>query len=349
MNEQWQSFISNYSTHTFNCAHLDKGCLFDLSHSDALLEFTGDDAKTFLQGQLTNDINDINNEISQLSGYCNPKGRLLTLFRIFSIEDKIYLQLPAPLLTKIKKRMKMFVMMSKVNIKEVSAELINIALAGDNITSLLKQHFDGLTAQDNHVITQNGLTIITIAGETPGVVPQYQCIGSYEAMQPFCSQLFSNNIALIDNNGWTQLNIQAGLPSVGEKTIESFVPQMLNLHRLNAINFKKGCYTGQEVVARLHYLGKSKRAMYQIKFATDNIAEAGDSLFSPESNSGQGAGNIVLASQLSNSAPNSLSNKEILVLAVVETSSVEKNAIFLDEAHSIKGTIVELPYSLDED
>jgi len=349
MNEQWQSFISNYSAQTISNAHLDKGCVFDLSHSDALLEFSGEDAKTFLQGQLTNDINDINNEISQLSGYCNPKGRLLTLFRIFSIADKIYLQFPASLLAKIKKRMQMFVMMSKVTIKDVSAELINIALAGEKISSLLKQQFDALTTQDNNVLTQNGLTIINISGETSGVVPQYQCIGSYETVQSFCSQLFSNDMALIDNNGWTQLNIQAGLPSVGEKTIEAFVPQMLNLHRLNAINFKKGCYTGQEVVARLHYLGKSKRAMYQIKFATDSMAEAGDKLFSPESSSGQGAGSIVLASQYSSSLSSSLSNKETLVLAVVENSSVEKNAIFLDEGCTIKGTIVELPYSLDED
>ena len=348
MNEQWQTFISNYSTHSINNEHIEKGCLFDLSRSEALLEFTGDDARTFLQGQLTNDINDVSNEISQLSGYCNPKGRLLALFRLFSIKDKIYLQFPASLLARIKKRMQMFVMMSKVSIKDVSGELISIGLAGKNIPSLLKQQFNALEETDNAVLKQNGITLINISGSSPTITPQYQCIGSFDAIASLCGQLFSNDISLIDNAGWTQLNIQAGLPAVEEKTLEAFVPQMLNLHRLNAINFKKGCYTGQEVVARMHYLGKSKRAMFQIKFNTDKLAKPGDSLFSPESTSGQGAGKIVLAAQLSNSLSNSLSNKETIVLAVLEMTVVEKDAIFLDEACSIKGTIMQLPYSLDE-
>jgi len=84
MNDQWKSFISNNSSQFLSNAHLDNGCLFDLTDSDVLLEFTGEDCKTFLQGQLTNDINDITNEISQLSGYCNPKGRLLALFLLLS-------------------------------------------------------------------------------------------------------------------------------------------------------------------------------------------------------------------------------------------------------------------------
>jgi tRNA-modifying protein YgfZ len=150
---------------------------------------------------------------------------------------------------------------------------------------------------------------------------------------------------LTDHNGWNQLNIQSGLPSVVENTVEAFVPQMLNLHLLNGINFKKGCYTGQEIVARMHYLGKLKRLMYQLKFESDKLPEAGDSLFSPQSSSGQGAGKIVLASQLANSES---TNKEIIALAVLEISSVENDAIYLDKDCTIKATIVDLPYSLND-
>jgi len=346
MNDQWKSFISNNSSQFLSNAHLDNGCLFDLTDSDVLLEFTGEDCKTFLQGQLTNDINDITNEISQLSGYCNPKGRLLALFRIFSINDKIYLQFPASLLAKIQKRLQMFVMMSKVTIKDVSNELINIGLAGSKISELLRQQFSGLETKDNQVITQNGLSIITITGEKPGTTPQYQCIGTIDKIQSFCSQLFSNSISLINNDGWNQLNIQAGLPTVEAGTLEAFVPQMLNLHRLNGINFKKGCYTGQEVVARMHYLGKSKRAMYQLSFTSKTLPQPGDSSYSPQSDSGQGAGKIVSICSLAGSQQN---ENRILILAVLEITIAEQNAVFLDENCTIKGEIIELPYSLDED
>ncbi|MFK5892985.1 MAG: folate-binding protein [Pseudomonadota bacterium] len=345
MNEQWQSFISKYPSNSINSDYLDNACIFDLSAKNALLEFTGEDAKTYLQGQLTNDINDISNEHSQLSGYCNPKGRLLALFHIFSINDKIYLQFPVELLPKILKRMRMFVMMSKVTIKDVSEELINVGLAGNNISEILKQQFDSLTDVNNSVLTKNGITLITISGINSDKTPRYQCLGSSDALISFCTELFSKDVFLQDNDGWTQLDIQSGLPRVVPNTVETFVPQMLNLHRLNGINFKKGCYTGQEIVARMHYLGKLKRLMYQLKFNTDKLPKPGDSLYSPESTSGQGAGKIVLASISTNTLS---SEKEVIALAVLEISTVEKDAIFIDEACTIKATIVDLPYSLDE-
>lgn len=342
MNEQWQSFISKYPTHLMNSENSENGYLFNLSSNVGLLEFTGEDARTFLQGQLTNDINDVTDKISQLSGYCNPKGRLLALFRVFSIHNKIYLQFPIELLPKIQKRLKMFVMRSKVTIKDVSDELINIGLAGKKLSDRLNQHFEGLTDINYSVLTQNGLTLITISDNNSAKSPRYQCIGSSESVQSLCTELFSENISLTGINGWTELNIQSGLPCVVEKIVEAFVPQMLNLHLLNGVNFKKGCYTGQEIVARMHYLGKTKRLMYQLKFDTDKLPESGDSLYSPESASGQGAGKIVLASMLSNSL-------SAIALAVLEVSTVKKDAVFLDKAYTVKATIVELPYSLDED
>ncbi len=350
MNEKWQSFISQHAKNSTDELNHNEGLFFDLSSEYGILEFSGEDAQTYLQGQLTNDINEINNEAAQISGYCNPKGRLLALFYIFSIDNKFYFQFPANLLAKTLKRMQMFVMMSKVVIKDVSNELINIGLSGDMIESLLhtslnneiQQKITLLPKKNNEVVSLSGLTIIKLSDKQDynNATTRYQCIGNLEKIQSLSSQLFAQGIKQADFSTWQSFNIQAGIPSVDESTREAFVPQMINLHLLNAINFKKGCYTGQEVVARMHYLGKLKRLMYLLSIdeESDNTVLPGDKLYSPESNSGQGAGKVVSVSGST-------------MLAVVEVSVADKNAIFLDEEHSIKLTIGELPYcaKLEED
>ncbi|MFK5984095.1 MAG: folate-binding protein [Pseudomonadota bacterium] len=351
MNEQWQSFISQYPTNTLESTIDSGAALFNLSSDYALLEFTGEDAKNYLQGQLTNDINNISNSSAQLSGYCNPKGRLLALFQIFSIDDKIYLQLPANLLAKTLKRMKMFVMMSKVEIKDVSNEWISIGLAGKNLDKLLAEHFNEMPTKLHDVVSTNGLTLINISEPSIANVAQFQCLASIETMQSLCSQLFDKNIKKADFNAWKTLTIKAGIPIVEEDTVEAFVPQTLNMHLINAINFKKGCYTGQEVVARMHYLGKVKRLMYLLQFNTltsdiQQQVKSGDSLYSPQSSSGQGAGKIVSVSSLS-ATDSKIMDGEIIMLAVLEVSTAAQDSIYLDEAHTVKGTILELPYSLE--
>ncbi len=316
--------------------------LFDLTSSLALLEFTGDDAKSFLQGQLSNDINDITNETSQLSGYCNPKGRLLALFHIFSIDDKIYLQFPKSLLAKIQKRLQMYVMMSKVKIKDCSDELASIGLSGKEIDVLLSKHFTQLPKKAWDVLSENNLTIINLSFGQSNSQSRVQITGSIDSIKELTDKLIasgqslSNNV-LSKNELWTQLDIQAGIPSITEKTYEAFVPQMINLDTIGGVNFKKGCYTGQEIVARMHYLGKPKRLMYKIEFENDAIEIGeGSLLYSPDSKSSQGAGNIVSIVEVS--------ENKFSALAVIEIALIEKKNVYIDEAYTVKATIIDLPY-----
>lgn len=198
----------------------------------SLIKFTGDDASTFLQGQLTNDINALK-DTWQYSGYCSPKGRLLALLQLWKHDDELYGLLPSSLVESTIKRLRMYVMRSKVTIEVVESTSIS-----SNISST-EPRYKYQSSNTEHILSFGGrdLIISTTAADSD-----------------------DQNNAVSDD--WLSSNILDGLPEISDKTAELFVPQMVNLDLLNGINFKKGCYTGQEIVARMHYLGKLKQRMF---------------------------------------------------------------------------------------
>jgi len=300
-----------------------------------VIEVSGEDKHKFLQGQLTNDINAISSSLSHLSGLCTPKGRLRALFTIFSRQDKLYLQLPLPLLEENLKRLKMFVMMSKVELKDVSDELIKIGIYGRKAKKHLKEAGFSIPTEANMVSENNDIVLIRLADKTP----RFECIGPKKSIEKLWIQL-QPQAQLLNTSQWRLLDIQSGTPNIFAQTNETFIPQMLNLQVLNGISFKKGCYTGQEVVARMQYLGKLKRRMYRAHCETKQLPLPGAALHSASSKSGQGAGNIV-------DAQFSL-NGGVELLAVITSEAVENKDTFLDEAMEIPLNIQELPYTLEE-
>ena len=307
--------------------------LSDLSYL-GLIEVSGDDSKTFLQGQLTNDINAISSSLSHMSGLCTPKGRLRALLSIFAQGDKLYLQLPMPLLEETLKRLKMFVMMSKVELLDVSDSIVKMGVYGYKAVNYLKENGFSIPVETNMVTENNGILLIRLSGDTP----RFECVGAIEKIQALW-EILQTKAQLINTSHWRLLDIRAGIPNVFASSKESFIPQMLNLHVLNGINFKKGCYTGQEVVARMQYLGKLKRRMYHAHCDTDECPLPGTLLHSASSKSGQGAGNIV-------DAQRSLKGG-IDLLAVITNEAIENNDIFLDEAMQSPVIIQQLPYSIE--
>lgn len=301
-----------------------------------LIEVKGDDKNTFLQGQLTNDINQISDSISQLSGLCTPKGRLRALFTIFNHHENLYLQLPQALAETNLKRLKMFVMMSKVELTDVSNDIARIAIYGKSAEKILSEYGFNIPEKYNDVTQFGARTLIRLAGKTA----RFECIASFEDMKQLWQKL-SPQAQLIDTSHWRLLDIQAGIPTVFSQTNESFIPQMLNLQALNGINFKKGCYTGQEIVARMQYLGKLKRRMYIAHCDTTENAEPGQLLYSASSTSGQGVGHIVDTQVALDGG--------IDLTAVITIKAIEDNDIFLDETMTIPLIIQELAYSFDEE
>jgi len=254
--------------------------LCDLTHL-GLLEISGADAMGFLQGQVTNDVQLLTGNNAHFTGYCNPKGRLLALFLAFAHHNHLHLQLNRALLEPIMKRLKMYVMRSKVEIKDVSNTIIKLGLNGPNAMALLMPHFTQIPTQDYELISlENGaiLKLPTIAGHTRFQIftDGNNALNLFNALKADCQ--------LVGKPCWDWLDIQSGLPDVLPKTQEQFVPQMLNLDLLNGINFKKGCYTGQEIVARTHYLGKVKRRTYLASIASNNAPAEGDKIIDATSN-----------------------------------------------------------------
>jgi len=217
----------------------------------ALLRISGSDAKTFLQAQLSNDIDKLDILIVQINAYCQHQGKILALFWVTKNEDSYFLSFPLDLLETIKPRLQMFVIMSDVAIEDVTKEYIQVG-------SIDETHQKALVINEK-------LSLI---------IANKQDISKFN-MEPI--------------EHWNMACIDSCLPEIFSVTSEKLVPQMLNLD-LNefGVNFSKGCYPGQEVVARLHYLGSAKRRLFA--FMLDSDSNVGDSLYCASSKSARARG-----------------------------------------------------------
>lgn len=296
---QWQSYLVAQSAHFENDAVMHFGqlaqeltqtahgnTLCDLSHL-ALLEIDGADAVTFLQGQLTNDVKLLDGHLAHYSGYCSPKGRLLALFLAFAHQGHIHLQFPKSIAEAITKRLKMFVMRSKVTINDTSDRIVKLGLNGPEATSILQRHFSDVPTVPYALSTLENATLLKL----PSIV-------GHDRFQIFTTvgfaaslwELLKQRSTPVGKPCWDWLEINAGIPEIVAATQEQFVPQMVNLDLLSAINFKKGCYTGQEIVARTHYLGTVKRRAFLMHIASDQMPDPNDKILDA---SGAEVGQIV--------------------------------------------------------
>lgn len=336
MNQQWKSFLESQGASTdegvarFEPGTLTQCNLFDLSHL-GLIRVSGEDAVGFLQGQLTNDVRNLNAESSQLSAFCSAKGRMLASFRLFRIGEDIFLQAPRSRIVAMAQRLRMFILRAKVSLDDVSDDFAQFALAGDCATDLLGD----LAPEAPDKVTQgNGFACIRVSGDRPRVL----VAGSPDALKDLW-QKAASRVTPANAEAWRLLDIRAGLPIVQEQTVEAFVPQMANLQLINGVSFTKGCYTGQEVVARMQYLGKLKRRMYHVRLEETNCPTPGTTLFAPGSESGQGAGRIVDA------APSPDGGCE--ALAVIETAAVDAGEVRIEDAQGARLEFLKLPYGFE--
>ncbi len=339
---QWHQFLQASSSHPlvldnekimcFGDSHAEiqatqsGSVICDLSHL-GLLQIQGEDAITFLQGQVTNDVKQLNGHLAHYTAYCSPKGRMLALFLAFAHHDHLHLQLPKELVASIAKRLKMYVMRSKVEITDVSESIIKIGISGQNAAELLKPHFSIVPKTDYQLVSlENGAVL-----KLPGTLPRYEIFTDINSAKLIWNDLCLDTVK-VGAPCWDWLEIQAGIPEVSLNTQEQFVPQMLNLDLLDAINFKKGCYTGQEIVARTHYLGTVKRRTYLAQINTKVQPKAGDDVLN---DTGEVVGKVV------RSAITSMDRYDLLV--EIRLESVESGKVFVEgNALAIK----PLPYAV---
>lgn len=243
--------------------------LCDLSHLDTLC-VSGDDALTFLQGQVTNDVILLGTNTAHYTGYCSPKGRLLALFLAYRQDASVHLQLNAKLAEAVAKRLKMYIMRAKVKLDNISDKTVKLGISGPNSEQALSAFFSPIPTPTLALCHSENGTLIRLSGQ----LPRFEVVCDTDTAKRLWSAL-KKTCKPVGKAAWEWLEIQAGIPDIQATTQEEFVPQMVNLDCLNGINFKKGCYTGQEIVARTHYLGKIKRRTHLLHLATSVPAQAG--------------------------------------------------------------------------
>ncbi len=307
---------------------------------DGIIKISGSETQSFLQSQFSNDVNLVTTKQAQLNSYCSPKGRVLTLFTLFQIADDYYLQLPKSLLDSTLKRLTMFKMRADVHLEDISDNLPCIGLAGTSAESVLSQYLTNIPKSNYDCCTENGLTIIRLTNETTAITqPRFLIYGNSDTLANLWTKN-SEQLTAIANQAWSILDIQSGIPSISNETVDAFVPQMLNLQLLNAVNFKKGCYPGQEIVARTQYLGKLKKRMYLLKSDSEELFSAGTDLSTENADDDQSKGKIV------NCQLSPTSGTE--ALAVLQISSINKGKIVIKQAPHIKFTVHDLPYAFED-
>lgn len=299
-------------------------------HQFGTLRVAGEEAQTFLQNLLSNDIRDVTTHHAQLSSFNNAKGRMLANFLIWRDGEDYLLQLPRSLVDAMRKRLSMYVLRAKVQVTDASDELIVLGLAGNNAGKILRDRFVDVPLEPLSSLANTEVNMLKIDDA------RFQIITT-----PIHAAALWNALSLgaqpIGSIYWDWLNIRAGIPIILPQTQEQFVAQMVNFDVIGGINFKKGCYPGQEIVARTHYLGKLKRRMYLAHIETGDVPQAGDELFSSEME-GQASG------VLANAAPSP--NGGYDVLAVVQRSSQETQAIRWKSLQGAALQFLPLPYSL---
>ena len=238
-----------------------------------VVSVTGADAQPFLNGQLTIDVAGLDGKRWQLGAYCSPKGRVVALFEMWRDEAEYALLMPAELTETLRTRLSRYVLRSKVRLTDVSASWAIFGMTGPRIEQALQTA--GLSCPDQpwSSAVQEGARLARVPA-SPRSGSRFLLLTPVDASESWQRKL--SHVAQVDAGVWWWSKIDAGLPEVYGATQERFVPQVLNLDVLGGVHFSKGCYPGQEVVARSQYLGKLRRRMVRGHAAS---ARAGDDVF----------------------------------------------------------------------
>ena len=275
---------------------------FEAARSDALLTenficnadglglilVTGEDAREFLQNQLSNDIDFIDESSYQLSSYSTPKGRLVGVFRVIRISNGYLLVTTRAMVLPLLERLFKYIVQAQVKLADASDYFARMMLQTDNAELLAHPQLPktpGAVLQNDTVVA---LQLEPLAQQRRFLL---LCLAPDEAIE-----LWQGFAEVLDAASFRSLRlseIDAGIPVIYPQTSEAFVLQMANLGMLDGVSFKKGCYPGQEIVARMQYLGKLKRRMFLAHLETDSLPSPGDELVAEGKAEADGSGMVV--------------------------------------------------------
>ncbi|KFE57175.1 YgfZ/GcvT domain-containing protein [Pseudomonas syringae] len=297
-----------------------------LSH-EGVLAVRGVDASKFLQGQLTCNLDYLSDAKATLGARCTQKGRMQSSFRILLEGDGCLLAMASELIEAQLADLKKYAVFSKSKLTDESAVWVRFGVQNGD-AALVNLGLD-LPQETDAVARSNDMIAVRVS---PARAELWVRAEQAPDIQARLAALLTEGSL----NDWLLGQIEAGIGQVFGSTREEFIPQMINLQAVGGVSFKKGCYTGQEIVARMQYLGKLKRRLYRLSLAGYDIPEPGAALFS--SVHASAVGNVVLAARAGNG---------VQLLAVLQADAAESGDIHLGAADGPALQLAELPYILD--
>ena len=292
-----------------------------------LIRFWGDDAQTFLHNQLTCDVAALAPGRSTYGAYCTPKGRVLATCLLWRTPDAFFMQLPAALREPIQKTLSRFILRAKVKIEDVADEWVLLGASGSDAVALAQRATGQAPTEIHQVSLASGMMVIRLPGD------RCEILARWDKAAAIVEPGWQN----AGPEYWEWLDIRAGVPVITPATQEEFVPQMVNLDLIGGVSFEKGCYPGQEIVARMHFRGTLKQRMVLAHFQSDEKPAPGDKLYSADFGD-QACGAVV------NAAPSPDGSHD--VLASIQISATEKGDVRWKAPEGPALKLLPLPYSV---
>lgn len=289
-----------------------------------VIRVAGADAATFLQGQLTQDVLQASLHEARLAAFCNAKGRMQASFVVFKRSpEELLLVCSRDLLATTLKRLSMFVLRAKAQLTDATSEFSLIGLMGDAVAA---QGADGLQTWST---TNNGPASVVVLPSGAGVVRAFWCapVGTARPDGP-----------AITPQAWAWVSVRSGVAMLTQPIFEAFVPQMLNYESIGGVSFKKGCYPGQEVVARSQFRGTLKRRAYVVH--ADVALSTGQDIFH-SADTEQACGLVAAAC----AAPGGGFD----AIISIQTAAAAAGSLHVGQANGAKLSLLPLPYPLLED
>lgn len=251
MNNKWIDFLQTNPAHLTSHVETTDNTIVAITDL-AIIEVTGKDATHFLQGQITCDVDELTKTNSFFSAFCNAKGRVISTLLLIKNNECLLLLVPLVLLEKVINTLQMYILRADVQLHNGTHKYGLIGLNSSDSTVVARYpttNFEVLSPQE-------------IILKLPSNCRRYLLISLIDhAMQLWTQFTQTQDFISVASAQWRYQDISAGLAWLDQETTCEYIPQMLNIDKLGGISFQKGCYTGQEIIARTHYLGKAKREL----------------------------------------------------------------------------------------
>ena len=358
MDSNWQSVLDTITSApsegldpnveaTAEAAAVLEGDALSLLTDYGVVRVHGADAEPFLQGQFTADISAIDSGTSCLTAWCTPKGRVILLCRLLREGDEFVMLLPAAQVADCLRRLRLYVLRADVTV-ESDPDTVVIGLVGEQTRLFLDTELGMRWPDGNEVNSTGGFSLVGLGEAGPNRRSRALLLGPQSGIGPVLLSLFDHvDVRAVSPSGWKLLEVESGQPWLEPVLSEQFLPQMLNLDHLNAVSFDKGCYVGQEIIARTQYLGRLKRRLYKARVQSHSPPLPGDVVYTrgegsdlPGTDAIDHAAGTILAASVDQTG-------DWAVLAVCTIGDAQDGKLRL---HHVLGPPLEiepLPYAVD--